>query len=59
MKARYGQEEKIDVLPGMTYISFGDVYDKAQMEMLNIMSKPYWFEKAKEEDGNEEPGGRD
>jgi len=56
MNSINNREEKIEVLPAIDYISFGDVYDRAQMEMLNILSKPDWYEKGIVD---EEPGGRD
>ena len=45
----------VELLPVMNYENFGEVYGKAQDEMLKIMSKPYFFE---EESIGEDEGAR-
>ena len=57
--AKYKGKTLIDVLDPMSYDEFGEIYIKASNEMLNIISKPDWYESEKQGKETEEPGGRD
>lgn len=56
MHAHFGEGTSIEVLPPVMYNEFGEIYAKAEDEMLKIISAPFWFEKENDE---EEHGGRD
>jgi len=54
MKSNLNRTQPINVLPSMSYENFGEVYAKAQDEMMKIINKPYFFETNElTEDGDE------
>lgn len=55
-ESQYGKYRRIDVLEPMQYDDFGEIYIRAQDEMLKIISMPDWYEKNEKDE--EELGGR-
>ena len=47
MRVTQNRGEHIEILPGMIYEEFGEVYGKAKEEMMKILSKPFFNEAPK------------
>lgn len=58
IKAKLQRESKIEVLDGISYDEFGEIYSRAMDERLRILSKPDWYDKLGQQE-DEGPGGRD
>ena len=44
---------KVEVLPQLSYTTYGEVYIKAQDEMMKIYAKPYWNQQTGENEEKE------